>query len=162
MTPQTDTAVRRSISVPAGAERAFQTFTAGIDNWWPREHHVGGSPLKRNVIEGHLGGRCFGQHEDGSESDWGKVIVWEPPQRFVMAWMITPAWTHEPDISRASEVEVRFTPQADGTTRVDLEHRHFERIGEGWNNMRMAVESEGGWGMLLQRFAGFVEKDSGR
>lgn len=158
MTAQTDSAVRRTISVRAEAARAFQAFTAGIDQWWPREHHIGSSPLKRNVMEEGVGGRCFGEHEDGSQSDWGKVVVWEPPKRFVLAWMINPDWKFEPDLSRTSEVEVLFTPQADGSTRVDLEHRHFERMGEGWNNMRMAVDSQGGWGTLLQHFAGFVEK----
>jgi Activator of Hsp90 ATPase homolog 1-like protein len=159
MTAQTDSAVRRSISVQAGVERAFQAFTAGIDHWWPREHHVGNAPLRKNVIEGRVGGRCFGEHEDGSESDWGRVLVWEPPRRFVLAWMINPNWKFEPDLSRTSEVEVVFSSQTDGTTRVDLEHRNFESMGEAWNNMRMAVDAQGGWGTLLQLYAGFVEKE---
>ena len=162
MTARTDTSVRRSISVPAGPERAFEAFTAGIDHWWPREHHIGNAPLKKNVIEGRMGGRCMGQHEDGSESDWGRIVVWEPPRRFVMLWLINPDWKCEPDASRASEVEVRFTPQADGTTRVDLEHRHFERMGERWNNMKMGVEAEGGWGTLLQLYAGYVQKEGAK
>jgi uncharacterized protein YndB with AHSA1/START domain len=162
MTASTDTVVRRSISVRAGVERAFEAFTSGVDHWWPREHHIGNAPFRENVIEGRVGGRCFGKHEDGSESDWGSILVWEPPRRFIFAWQIGLNWKSDPDLSRASEVEVRFTPQADGTTRVDLEHRNFERMGEGWNNMRMAVNGKGGWGDLLQLYAGFVEKDEGK
>jgi len=72
--------------------------------------------------------------------------------------MISPQWEYEPDISKASEVEVRFTLEADGMTRVDLEHRHFERSGAGWESMRSGVNAESGWGSLLQLFATEAEK----
>jgi uncharacterized protein YndB with AHSA1/START domain len=162
MTSETDTAVRKSISVRAGVERAFQAFTAGIDGWWPREHHIGNAPMTKGVIEGHVGGRCYSEHTDGSESDWGRVLIWEPPQRFVMAWLINANWQHDPDPSRTSEVEIRFTPQSDGTTCVDLEHRNFERMGESGNNMRTAVDSPMGWGGLLQFYADCVAKGEGQ
>ena len=161
MTAQSGTQVRKSISVRAEVERAFQAFTAGMDAWWPREHHIGGAPMKRSVMEGRVDGRCFTEHEDGSESVWGRVLVWEPPHRFVMAWLIDANWKYDPDLTRTSEVEVRFTPQADGTTRVDLEHRKFERMGESGNNMRMMVDSPGGWGGLLTRYVEYVEKGGG-
>jgi hypothetical protein len=90
------------------------------------------------------------------------VLIWEPPQRFVMAWLINANWKHEPDVSRASEVEVRFTAQADGTTRVDLEHRNFERMGESGNNMRMMVDQPGGWGGILQTYGDYVAKGEGQ
>ena len=162
MTTHTDTAVRKSISVRAGADRAFQAFTAGIDDWWPREHHIGNAPMRKGFIEGRVGGRCYTEHTDGSESDWGRVLIWEPPQRFVMAWLINAQWQCDPDLSRTSEVEVRFTQQPDGTTRVDLEHRNFERMGESGSNMRMMVDSTGGWGGLLILYAGYVEKGEGQ
>jgi uncharacterized protein YndB with AHSA1/START domain len=162
MTAQPDTAVRKSISVRAGVERAFQAFTAEIDSWWPRSHHIGAAPMKRGVIEGRAGGRCYSEHTDGSESDWGRVILWEPPRRFVMAWLINANWQHEPDVSRTSEVEIRFTAQADGTTRVDLEHRNFERMGESGNNMRMMVDAPGGWGGILQLYGDHVGKGDGQ
>lgn len=163
MTELTDTAVRKSISVRAGVERAFQAFTEGFDDWWPRGHHVGNAPAKRASIEGRTGGRCYTEHTDGSETDWGRVLVWEPPERFVMAWLINGNWKCEPDPSKASEVEVRFTRQPDGTTRVDLEHRGFERMGEGGTNMRMVVDSSaGGWGGLLPLYAAYVQKGDGQ
>jgi len=153
-----DVPVRKSITVKAGAERAFQVFTEGMDTWWPRSHHIGKSPMKKAIIEGRVGGRCYTEQVDGTDCDWGQVLVWEPPRRFVMAWQITHTWGYEPDLAKSSEVEVRFAPLPDGTTRVDLEHRYFERQGAGGAVMRTAVDSPGGWGDLLKLFAAQLEK----
>ena len=84
-------------------------FTDDMDSWWPRSHHVGKTPLKANLIESRPGGRCYSQHEDGTECDWGTVLVWEPPQRIVLAWQVSATWQSEPDLAKASEVEVTFT-----------------------------------------------------
>jgi uncharacterized protein YndB with AHSA1/START domain len=89
---------------------------------------------------------------DGTECPWGLVTVWEPPHRFVFAWMLNGEWQYVPDITKASEVEIRFTPEAGGSTRVDLEHRHFERMGAGGAGMREGVDAPGGWGTLLEEF----------
>ena len=135
MTTTEETAIRpvhKSVTVKASAERAFRIFTEGVDTWWPRAHHIGKSPMKKAVIEGRAGGRCFTEQIDGTDCDWGQVLVWEPPHRLVMAWQVTPAWDYEPDVAKSSEVVVRFTPELDGSTRVDLEHRHLERHGAGW------------------------------
>ncbi|MGC2529314.1 MAG: SRPBCC family protein [Candidatus Acidiferrum sp.] len=155
-----DAPVRRSITVKASAERAFDVFTAGIDRWWPRSHHIGKAPMKRCLVEGRVGGRCYSEQADGTECDWGEITEWEPPRRFVMAWKITAQWQYEPDLAKSSEVEVRFTPLAGGSTRVDLEHRHFERMGAGWESMRGLVDGEGGWGGLLQLFGGEAERSN--
>jgi uncharacterized protein YndB with AHSA1/START domain len=152
------TPVRKSVTVKAGAERAFEVFTQGIDTWWPRTHHIGKSPMKKAIIEGRAGGRCYSEQVDGTDCDWGEVLVWEPPRRFVMAWKITHQWGYEPDVKKASEVEARFTALEDGSTRVDLEHRYFERHGAGGAAMRTAVDSPGGWNDLLQLFAAEVAK----
>ena len=140
----------------------FRRLPLGIDGWWPREHHIGNAPARKGTIEGRVGGRCYTEHVDGTESDWGRVLIWEPPQRFVMAWLINAQWQCDPDLSRTSEVEVRFTQQPDGTTRVDLEHRNFERMGESGNNMRMMVGSPRGWSGLLTLYADYVEKGEGQ
>lgn len=150
--------VRKSITVKAGAQRAFEVFTAGFDSWWPRSHHIGQVPMKRTILEGRVGGRCYSEQSDGTECDWGEITAWEPPRRFVMAWKITAQWQYEPDLSKSSKVEVRFTPLENGSTRVDLEHRGFERMGAGWESMRGMVDAEGGWGGLLQMFAAQAEK----
>jgi len=120
---------------------------------WPRSHSIGASPLKKAVIEAKAGGRCYQESVDGSECVWGKVIVWEPPRRFVLAWQLNADWQYEPDLARASEVEVQFTPESDGSTRVDLEHRHFERHGAAGRIIRSGVDSPQGWGGLLALFA---------
>ena len=152
--------VRKSITVRAGAERAFRVFTEGIDTWWPRGHHIGSAPAKKFIIEGHANGRCYTEQTDGTECDWGKVLVWEPPQRFVMAWQITPTWQYEPDLAKSSEVEVSFTPQRDGSTRVDVEHRHFERHGAGAAAMRDLMEAPNAWAGLLEIFRTATEAES--
>ena len=145
--------VKQSIVVEAPIERAFKVFTDGFDTWWPRSHHIGKQPMVKAVIESRAGGRCFGREADGTECDWGRVLTWEPPNRFVLAWQIGPTWQYEPDLNKASEVEVRFTAEPDGLTRVDLEHRHFERHGEGAGNVRSGVDTTNGWGGLLQTYA---------
>jgi len=153
MTDQTATApVTKTISVNASPERAFQVFTAGYDTWWPRSHHIGKSPMKKAIIEGKAGGRCYTEQQDGTECDWGRVLVWEPPHRLVIAWQITHEWGYQPDLAQSSEVEVRFTPEGAGT-RVDLERRHLDRHGAGAAAMRTAVDSPNGWGGLLQLYA---------
>jgi uncharacterized protein YndB with AHSA1/START domain len=150
-TATTGTAVQKSITVAASQQRAFDVFTAEFDTWWPRTHHIGKSPMTKGVIEGWVGGRCYSMQEDGTDCDWAKIVAWEPPHKLVMAWMITHEWGYEPDLAKASEVEIRFTPLDGGRTRVDLEHRNFERMGPGGAAMRTAVD--GGWVKLLELFA---------
>jgi hypothetical protein len=150
--------VRKSIRVRANAARAFKVFTDGLDSWWPRTHHIGNSPMIKGVMEGRMGGRCYSQQADGTECQWGQILVWEPPTRFVMAWQVTPAWQFEPDLSKCSEVEVKFTPYPDGSTLVELEHRYFERHGAGGGSMRDQVDQPGGWGGLMELYKTESEK----
>jgi uncharacterized protein YndB with AHSA1/START domain len=158
MDQTTDVPVRKSITVNATAARAFQVFTEGFDSWWPRSHHIGSSPMKKAIIEGFVRGRCYSEQIDGTDCDWGQVLEWEPPRRFVIAWQINGEWKHEPDLAKSSEVEVRFTSLADGTTRVDLEHRHLSRHGAAAASIRAGIDAPGGWGSLLQAFAEQVDR----
>ncbi len=150
--------VRKYVTVKASAEHAFRVFTDDVDSWWPRTHHIGKAPMKRIIIEGTSGGRCYSEQTDGTECDWGRVLVWDPPRRLVIAWQITHAWGYEPDLTKSSEVEVRFTPEPDGSTRVDLEHRYLNRHGAGAETIRTAVDSPNGWVGLLRLFAARVEE----
>lgn len=154
----TDVPVRKSITVKATPEDAFAVFTDDMDSWWPREHHIGKSPMKRIIVEGKVGGRCYTEQQDGTDCDWGSVLAWEPPRRFVMAWRITTRWEYETDLWKSSEVEVTFTPIGNGSTRVDLEHRYLARHGAGFEGMRSAVDSPNGWGGTLRRFADRLER----
>lgn len=150
--------VRKSVTVNASVERAFRVFTEDFDSWWPRSHHIAKSPMKRAIVEGKAGGRCYTLQEDGNDCDWGQVLVWEPPRRVVLAWQVTAEWGYQPDLAQSSEVEIRFTPTLDGGTRVDLEHRRLERHGAGAPAIRTAVDSEGGWGSLLHLYTVRVEQ----
>jgi hypothetical protein len=144
--------VRKTITVSVDVQRAFDVFTAGFDTWWPRSHHIGKGQLEQAVIEGWVGGRCFGREADGTVCPWGQVLVWDPPRRFVFAWQINGNWQFEPDLAKASEVEVQFIAQGDGTTLVVLEHRHFERHGADADKVRTGVDSPNGWSDLLKLY----------
>jgi uncharacterized protein YndB with AHSA1/START domain len=153
MTEATLSAVRRSVTVEATPERAFEVFTAGFATWWPIEsHHIGDAMAVDVVIEPRAGGRWFERGADGNECLWGFVTHWEPTSRVVLAWHLTPEYAFDPDPARASEVEVRFTAQ-DAGTLVELEHRGFERRADGGALTREKVSAEGGWGELLENYA---------
>jgi uncharacterized protein YndB with AHSA1/START domain len=146
--------VRKSIRVNASQARAFEVFTAGLGRWWPLDHGIGKTPRKAAVMEARLGGRWYELAEDGTETPVGKIIVWEPPQRFVMTWDINSQW--KPDTAVSSEVEVKFTAEGANATRVELEHRKFEQMGaEPGEKMRKDVD--GGWPGLLERFRSEAE-----
>jgi uncharacterized protein YndB with AHSA1/START domain len=146
--------VRKSIRVNASQARAFDVFTSGLGRWWPRDHGIGKLPLKSAVMETRLGGRWYELAQDGSQTNVGKIIVWEPPKRFVMTWDINSQW--KPDTTVSSEVEVRFIADGANATRVELEHRKFEQMGaEAGESMRKDVD--GGWPGLLELFKSEAE-----
>jgi uncharacterized protein YndB with AHSA1/START domain len=143
--------VRKSVIVSTSAERAFRVFTEGIDRWWPRQHSIGSSPLKRAVLEPRSGGRWYAMLEDGTECDTGKVLTWDPPRRLVLGWQINAKWKFDPDF--LTEVQVTFTPEGPRRTRVELEHRNLERFGVEAVELRKSIDSPGGWGAILEAFA---------
>jgi uncharacterized protein YndB with AHSA1/START domain len=147
--------VRKQVVVATSQERAFRVFTEDIDRWWPREHHIGESPLQRAVLEPRAGGRWYAVCEDGSECDTGKVLTWEPPRRLVLAWQITSQWKYDPTF--LTEVEVRFIADGPKKTRVELEHRNLERYGEGALELRKGIDAPEGWGRTLETFARVAE-----
>jgi uncharacterized protein YndB with AHSA1/START domain len=146
--------VRKSVHVKAAPQKAFDVFTAGMGRWWLKSHSINSSPIAEIVVEPFAGGRWFERGEDGSECPWGKVLVWEPPARIVLAWQTDGTWKHNPNF--ITEVEVRFTAEANGT-RVDLEHRNLERFGEHAAKIRESFDSPGGWSGLLESFAKLAE-----
>src|ERR1700681_4136815 len=98
--------VRKEIVVAVSQEHAFRVFTDKMTTWWPPEHHIGKSPMKHAVLEPRVGGRWYEIGEDGAECNWGKVLVWSPPSRLVLAWQITATWQYDP--SFLTEVEGNF------------------------------------------------------
>ena len=143
--------VRKSVVVRAPRERAFEVFTAGIGRWWPKTHHIGAAEMQTQVIEPRLGGRWFERDIDGTECEIGKVLVWDPPEVLVLAWQLTPDWKFDPAL--VTEVEVRFVSETRNTTRVQLEHRHLERLGDRAEALRQQIDSPNGWGALLDLYA---------
>jgi uncharacterized protein YndB with AHSA1/START domain len=146
--------VRKSIRVKASQAHAFTVFTERLDRWWPRKASIGTAPMKAVTIEPRLGGRWYETGEDGSQCDVGKVLLWDPPNRFVVSWDLNSHW--QPDPAVGSEVEVRFTAEEPGTTLVELEHRKFERMGmEAGAAMRGQLDN--GWPGMLASFQATVE-----
>jgi uncharacterized protein YndB with AHSA1/START domain len=154
-----DSIVRKTVQVNAPQAHAFTVFTDHLADWWPLgNYHIGAQPAQTALIEPRTGGRWFERAGDGTECDWGRVLVWEPPHRIVFSWDIGADWKYDPKLG--TEVEVRFIAESPDTTRVELEHRHLERYGAKTETMRATFDSEGGWAGLLQRFAQAATKRS--
>jgi uncharacterized protein YndB with AHSA1/START domain len=154
MTKQaTDTSVRTAIVVDAPIEQAFAVFTDDMGSWWPPDQHILQAELAEMVFEPRAGGHIYDRGTDGSECRWARVLAYEPPDRVVFSWDISLQWQIETDPERTSEVEVRFIAESPERTRVELEHRHIDRHGEGWDRMRDAVGSDGGWPRGLRALA---------
>ena len=151
------TSVRAEIVVHAPLERAFSVFTEGFGRFKPPEHNLLGVEIAETVFEPREGGYLYDRGVDGSECRWARVLAYEPPNRVVISWDISPQWQLETDLEKTSEVEVLFVAEAPERTRVELEHRNLERHGEGWEGERDGVASAGGWPLYLQRFAELFE-----
>jgi uncharacterized protein YndB with AHSA1/START domain len=144
--------VRADVTVEASPERAFELFTEGIGSWWPREFSWSQDKLEEIGIEPHAEGFAYERGPRGFTIHWGRVTAWDPPRRLVLLWQIAGDRTPQPDPDRSSEVEVRFTEQ-DGRTRVEVEHRAWERHGDGAQEYRDGFEQAGAWPYALERFA---------
>lgn len=145
--------VRNSVVVDAPIERAFSVFTDGFGSFKPREHNMLPVDIEETVFETRVGGNIYDRGVDGSECRWARVLAYEPPDRVVFSWDISPQWRPETDLDKASEIEVRFIAETPERTRVELEHRHLDRHGDNWEGLRDGVASPGGWPLYLQRFA---------
>lgn len=151
--------VRTSVVVRVAQEWAFATFGEGLSHWWPLgSHRIGATSAAGVVLEPGVGGRLYERGVDGSECDWGRVLVWEPPSRLVLSWQIDERWAPAPEV--ASEVEVRFLALSPEVTRVALEHRGLEVFGASARAMRGTFDGEGGWSMLLSRYAAHAGADT--
>jgi len=150
MTVQTIAPVRKAITVAVPVSRAFEAFTEQMGSWWTPGHSIAEAPFVDIRVEPHEGGRWFEVDADGTECPWGRVMVWEPPTRLVLAWQITGRWSYDPGFE--TELELRFVELGPDSTRVELEHRNLERYGESAEQMRASLDDEGGWAGLLDRF----------
>jgi uncharacterized protein YndB with AHSA1/START domain len=151
---ETDAAtVHRQVVVDAPVQRAFDVFTGRFDDFKPREHNLLASPIVETVFEPRVGGHIYDRAEDGSECRWARVLAFDPPHRVVFSWDIGPQWQVETDPDLTSEVEVRFLAEGETRTRVELEHRHIDRHGPGWQSVADGVGNDQGWPLYLSRYA---------
>jgi len=129
--------LRYSFEVECSVEHAFDVWTARTSTWWPKSSTMSHADDLEVVFEGRTGGRIFERTPSGEEIDWGAITVWEPPRRLGYSWHIAT------DVASATEVEIRFSDLGDEKTRVDIEHRGWEKLGErgpGWRDT-----NRGGW-----------------
>ena len=144
--------LRLDFVVACRPDKAFRLWTEALGTWWPADHTVSGDPAAV-VLEGHRGGRVFERALDGTEHDWGRVTVWEPPWRLGYTWHLG----GRPD--DATDVEIGFVAGEDDTTVVMIEHRGWERLGEradAWKDRNRA-----GWESLLPHLAEAVSSEVG-
>lgn len=153
MTQAAATVVRRQVVVQAPIERAFTVFTDRFGDFKPPEHNMLGVPIAQTVFEPRVGGNIYDRGTDGSECRWARILAYDPPHRVVFSWDIGPTWQVETDPELTSEVEVTFTAESPDRTRVELEHRHIDRHGPGWESLRDGVGHDDGWPLYLDRYA---------
>lgn len=147
------TTVSKSVVVNASPAQAFKVFTERFDSWWPRSHHIGKVEPFTGILEGREGGRWYEHGADGSECDWGRVLVYSPPTCVAVSWHLGADFAYDPDPAKASRVEVTFHDEGNGKTRVELVHSQLDRHGVGWEKLRDSVGSDGGWGGIMESYA---------
>lgn len=150
--------VRKSVTVNLSQERAFALFTEGMATWWPESHHIGDGVPEKMIVEPRAGGRIYDVYPGGVESAWASVREYDPPRRLVFAWQVGVIgdgddWGVDPDLSHASTVDVRFIAESAARTRVELEHRDFDKHARGGEIVRVAVDSPNGWQTGLDAYA---------
>ena len=136
--------LRMAFEVDCSAEHAFAVWTSGIGTWWPADHTVTGADDLAVVMQSGVGGRIYERTPDGTEHDWGEVTVWNPPSRLVYLWHL------RRDRCDATEVEIRFLAGDSGMTRIEIEHRGWERLGSAAGQWR--DQNRAGWVSLLPHY----------
>jgi uncharacterized protein YndB with AHSA1/START domain len=154
---QTDQAtIRKQVVVDAPIDRAFAVFTERFGDFKPREHNLLPEPIVETVFEPRVGGNILDRTADGAECRWARILAFDPPDRVVFSWDISPQWRIETDPEQTSEVEVRFVAESPERTRLELEHRHIDRHGPGWEAVSQGVADDAGWPLYLARYADVV------
>ena len=147
--------INKELVIAASQETCFYVFTQKMDSWWPRDYHVGSCPMREMMLEAKPEGRWYTLHEDGSEVNVGKVLTWSPYDLLVLNWQIDANFQYDPAVT--TEVEVQFIPEGLGVTRVTLEHKDLDRLGEGGKSIDSMDE---GWGFIMNLYKGVTEVES--
>jgi uncharacterized protein YndB with AHSA1/START domain len=151
MTKGSTASIRREATVDIDRRRAFEIFTSEFGQWWPLlSHHIGRASPDIAIIEPFVDGRWFERAMDGSECDWGRVLIWDPPRRLVLTWCIDSRWEFEGSL--ATEIHIDFIEETAERTRVVLEHRHLDRYREEAGKMHGIFDSDGGWTGIVRQY----------
>lgn len=156
-TPEERTSLRVEITVDVPAQHAFRVFTEQFNDIKPREHNLLAVPIERTVLEPYVGGAIYDVGVDGSTCTWARILAYEPSDRLLISWDISPSWRIENDPAHTSEVEVRFIAETPERTRVVLEHRHLDNHGDGWQRFT-GLDTGNGWPLYLERFRVAAER----
>jgi uncharacterized protein YndB with AHSA1/START domain len=143
--------VKKTLLLHCSRDHAFRVFTQNMGRWWPATHHVGDVPFRDILIEPRTGGRWYEISVENAEGMWGHVLKWDPPHRLMLSWHLGPTFAFNPDLARASELDISFHALGADEVRVEFEHRHIERHGEGYEKLRERLD--GGWVGVLAEFA---------
>ena len=156
MTQTAAARIRKQVVVDAPIARAFAVFTERLGDYKPAEHNLLQVPIAQTVFEPRVGGHIYDRGTDGSICRWARVLAYQPPERVVFSWDISPHWQLETDPAHSSEVEVRFTAETPHRTRVELEHRNIDRHGPDWQFLSDGVAGAEGWPLYLERYAALL------
>ncbi|MEZ4657966.1 MAG: SRPBCC domain-containing protein [Caldilineaceae bacterium] len=141
--------VVKSITVQCPQALAFRVWTTDVDLWWPKAHVLSGDPNTEVRLEEHVGGRFYERTSSGEEKTWGEILTWEPPHRLAFTWYLGT------DAQQPTVVDVRFHAENARRTRVDLEHRGPDLIGELWNSR--VERFIAGWDAVFESYTKFFE-----
>ena len=112
--------IRQATTVRSDRAHTFDVFVSTIGQWWPLQpYSAGGGRVREVRVEPRVEGRVYETWDDGTEVPWGRLLAWDPPERLVMTWEMSPAPT---------EVELTFTALGPALTRVAVEHRGWESL----------------------------------
>jgi hypothetical protein len=139
-----------SFEVACSADHAFEVWTSRIGTWWPPDHTVSGRGDLAIVLQDGVGGRIYERTPDGVEYDWGVVTRWNPPTQLAYRWHL------RTDPENATEVEIRFVAQGGQATRIEIEHRGWERLADGEHEWR--ERNRAGWDTLIPHFISEITK----
>lgn len=154
--------VCKSVRVAVPIERAFSVFVEEMERWWPAKHHLGAAPFQTIIVEPRVGGRWYERAADGQECEWGTVLAWDPPRRVAFSWHLgpgqdDPTWRYDPDMARASEVEIDFSAEGPAATLVELVHSKLERHGKGYEQLRAMLDGASAWSGTLALYREFAD-----
>ena len=167
--PVEEAAVRKSVRVNAPIERTFKVFVEEMESWWPASHHISKTPFVALFVEPRVGGRWYEQNAKGELCEWGRVIEWDPPRLVTLSWHVGPKqhenpeaeWGFDDDLTKASEVEIKFTPEGKDATLVELTHSKLERHGGDTAKLRAMFDGPTAWQGILDLFVKRVETQEG-